>query len=179
MVSNFFYDMLETAIINSFVLMKECMAVQPGVINRRRHFNQQEIRKNLVQRLAQIEDGEEHLLATSGRKQRTSLLEPAGRICEHCPLLFANRRNCASCWSANGKEVTSRYFCSKCMKANNNPVQLCIQTDSACFAEYHSANYNCWLLIPPVVSIRVIVMRLNGTTVELLTKFWSTFLWNL
>ena len=40
--------MLETAIVNSFVLMKDYMAANPGVINRGHYFDQQEFCENVV-----------------------------------------------------------------------------------------------------------------------------------
>ena len=123
-----FYDLIECAVINSFILMTEYCSVHPGVFNLPSGYAQDDFRVNLAHQLNDIELDDQPPLLQPGRKKRKhSDIEPGS----HLPMAVAsdNRGMCAVCWRERRQRVKSMFRCTTCANVHGNPLFLCINNE--------------------------------------------------
>lgn len=105
-----FYDLLEVALVNAFIIMQEDIATHPGEIDRP-SFSQM-FRENLVCQLVGIADVELPPLAPYTVKRE--IQDKEDWITEHTPIVAGRRKNCLVCWREQHTEVKTRFICEKC-----------------------------------------------------------------
>ena len=139
-----FYDILEIAVINAFILMAEWRAVaeNEGRLPRVRSYAQAEFRENLVRQLLHLIQYGDPPKAKRRRPSRQGLdAEAHDAHVQHCPVV-EDRAGCAVCWKLHHKKSKTVFACAKCRNRKGNRVHLCITQDKPCFQIYHSAQFD-------------------------------------
>ena len=128
-----FYDLIEVAKINSYLLMQEYRKEYPDAMLWPASYSQSEYRASLARQLAGIAAGEPPPLKLIGRKRRHQEIEDWQEEEQHLPVATDARRNCALC----NVERKSSIACTVCKNRNGNPAHFCLRPDRQCFKEYH------------------------------------------
>ena len=127
-----FYDLIEVATINSFILFQEFRKENAG-LERPASYSQLEFRANLVRQLANIGMEDPAPVPTHGRKRTHAEME---RL-DHLPICNENRGNCIVCYRNTKTAVKTYFTCSECRNARNMPACFCVEVDGQCFHDYH------------------------------------------
>ena len=123
--------------LSTFSILCAWMDAHPGVIVRRRSYNQCEFRENLIRQLAGIGLHENPPPAKRRRKQ-----QEGGIYTKHTPLFTENRANCTVCWKHRHQRIKSSFVCAACHNQQGHLVHLCIKADKQCFQMYHSHDFD-------------------------------------
>ena len=130
----FFYDLVECAVINSYILFMEYKTLNPDALPRPAGYSQDNYRALLVRQLADIDaDAPPPPQAKVGRKRKHTEMQQV----THLPAASESRGNCALCYRRTGRELKSSICCTVCKNVHGNPLHLCIKPDRQCFKEYH------------------------------------------
>ena len=115
-----FYDLVEVATINSYILMQEYRKEFPDAMPRPTSYSQSEYRANLARQLAGIAADEPPPLKVIGRKRRHQ--ETEDREEQPLPVATGTRRNCFLC----NVERKSSIACTVCKNRNGNAARQAV-----------------------------------------------------
>ena len=122
-----FYDLIEVATINSYLLMQEYKKEYPDAMLRPASYSQSEYRASLARQLAGIAAGEPPPLKLIGRKRRHQEIEDWQEE-QHLPVAADARRNCALC-NVERKSSIAYTVCKN--RDGKQHIFVCGQIDSA------------------------------------------------
>ena len=128
-----FYDLVEVATINSYILMQEYRKEFPDAMPRPTSYSQSEYRANLTRQLAGIAADEPPPLKVIGRKRHHQETEDREDEEQHLPVATDTRRN----YFLSNVERKSSIACTVCKNRNGNAAHFCLQPDRQCFQDYH------------------------------------------
>ena len=129
-----FYDLIEVATINSFILMKEYKSLHEDTIPRPQGYDQSDFREQLIRQLAEIAIDDPPPVPTNTRKRKHTEADDV----PHFPVCDEVRGNCLQCARRQkGLENRSVFQCTVCRNRLGGPAHFCIKAARNCFLDYH------------------------------------------
>ena len=128
-----FFDLLQCAVINSYLLFAEYCLLHPDVMPRPTGYSQDDFRANLVKQLTDIDTSEPPPVFVPGKKRKHETTP------EHLPLASTAQGNCTLCWRNTRREVKTMFSCTTCTNVHGRHLFLCIKKDRQCFFDHHQS----------------------------------------
>lgn len=106
------FDMLEVAVVNSYILFTQYRSANPGVIPRSKTYDAHEFRRQLICQLANIADDAPVPLYRQGRKPKS--VPPQLITGPHLPRYSEKEKYCKYCYITEKKRRSCQTYCSTC-----------------------------------------------------------------
>ena len=118
-----FYDLIEIAVINSFIAFQFFRKQHPELVSLRppNSYSDRQFRLNLVQQLADIHDKTAPMNTRGPGAQTTTAAAPT-TACVHIPQVSRARKNCHVCQVRHQREQKTSIFCSTCKNRLGHPL---------------------------------------------------------
>eukprot|EP00117_Sycon_ciliatum_P048743 scpid49279/ scgid34660/ len=134
-----YYDLVEIATINAYILMQEYRKENPDELPRPASYSQSNFRASLVRQLAGLTLDQPSPLPAHGRKRRHSEgdEEADEEDEQHLPTGMSTRGNCKFCYQRDKTEIKTYIACSVCKGPKGKPSYFCVMQNRQCFRDYH------------------------------------------
>ena len=132
-----FFDFVDVAIVNAFLLYKEWVAGHPGG-NLNASCTQLDFRLAIVRLLGGI-GGDDPVPMSSRRSSSAPRVTSKTPESTHKPQNLGVSRNCFHCGASEKHPPKSVYACSHCKNRLGNPANFCLLPDRNCFEQYHKS----------------------------------------